>query len=220
MVKRIFKLFDREIGGLHEAAYLLGIFAFLSQLLGFLRDRLFASEFGAGPVLDAYYAAFRVPDLIFIVGASAVSLSVLIPFLGERLSEGKERARRFLDTVFSAFFLGMALISAVAYLVAPFLAGRFFPGFGEEQVAQTATLMRIMLLQPIFLGVSNLFASVTQLERRFFIYAASPILYNAGIIAGVLFLYPRVGVAGLAWGVALGALLHLAVQIPLLLRSG
>ncbi len=220
MVRRLLQFIEREISGLHEAAYLLGVFAILSQLLGFFRDRLFASQFGAGEVLDIYYAAFRVPDLIFIVGASMVSLSVLIPFLSQKVSDGKEKAREFLDTIFSVFFLGIVLVSAVAYVTAPWLIAWIFPGFDEPKLLQTEVLMRIMLLQPIFLGISNLFASITQLERRFFVYAVSPIFYNVGIIAGVLFFFPSVGISGLAWGVVLGAFLHLAIQIPVLLRSG
>src|SRR3989344_3259439 len=109
MVKNIFRFIEREISGLHEAAYLLGFFALLSQLLGFWRDRLLASSFGAGEALDIYYAAFRVPDLIFILSASMVSLSVLIPFISEKKAEGKESARLFLDSVFSAFFIFIIL---------------------------------------------------------------------------------------------------------------
>lgn len=220
MVKGIFRFIEREISGLHEAAYLLGFFALLSQILGFLRDRLLASYFGAGEVLDIYYAAFRVPDLIFILSASMVSLSVLIPFLSRKREESKEAARAFLDSVFSAFFIFILLVSAVAFYLAPDITHLLFPGFSEEALGTTAFLMRIMLLQPIFLGISNLFASVTQLERRFFVYAVSPILYNAGLIIGVFFLYPVLGLAGLAWGVVLGALMHLCIQIPVILRTG
>ncbi len=220
MVRRLLQFFEHEISGLHEAAYLLGFFALLSQILGFLRDRLLAAEFGAGETLDIYYAAFRVPDFIFIMTASAVSLSVLIPFLSERRVEGRERLRGFLDALFSAFFFGMALIGLAAFVAAPYLAELLFPGFSAAALAHTTTLMRIMLLQPLFLGVSNLFASVTQLERRFFVYAVSPLLYNIGIIAGILFFYPLAGLSGLAWGVVVGAFLHLVVQVPVLVRGG
>lgn len=220
MVRRLLQFFEREISGLHEAAYLLGFFALLSQVLGFLRDRLLASEFGAGAALDVYYAAFRVPDLIFIVSASAVSLSVLIPFLSRKREEGTAAARRFLDSVFSAFFLLILAVSALAFWGTPELVALFFPGFSGDTLALTVSLMRIMLLQPIFLGISNLYASITQLERRFFLYAVSPILYNLGIVTGVVFFYPIAGISGLAWGVVLGALLHLGVQIPAIARSG
>ncbi len=220
MVKGIFRLIEREISGLHEAAYLLGVFALLSQILGFFRDRLLASNFGAGQILDMYYAAFRVPDLIFIWSASMVSLSVLIPFLSNRRDESKEAARVFLSSVFSAFFLFIVVVSVVAFWCAPTLIGMLFPGFNGEVVTETVFLTRIMLLQPIFLGISNLFASVTQLERRFFVYAISPILYNVGLIVGVFALYPLMGLAGLAWGVVLGSLLHLGIQIPVMMNTG
>lgn len=220
MVKRIFQLLDREISGLHEAAYLLGAFTLLSQLLGFLRDRLLAGTFGAGAELDIYFAAFRVPDFIFIFGASLVSFSVLIPFLSQKLSTGKREARVFLDTIFSAFFIFLVCLSAAAWFFASPVTGVLFPGFSAAAQESVSTLMRIMLLQPLLLGMSNLFASVTQLERRFFVYAVSPILYNAGIILGILFLYPLLGLSGLAWGVVLGALLHLLIQVPVMVRSG
>lgn len=220
MVKRLFQLLAHEQRGLHEAALLLGFFSLLSQLLGFLRDRMLAAEFGAGATLDLYYAAFRVPDFIFIWGASAVSLSVLIPFLSRKLGESKERAREFLDTVFTIFFFSITFVALIAGFFAPTLVHLLFPGFGAAQAATTTLLMRIMLLQPILLGVSNLFASVTQLERRFFVYAVSPILYNLGIVAGIFLLYPLLGLAGLAYGVVLGALLHLAIQVPVIARSG
>ena len=220
MVKGIFRFIEREISGLHEAAYLLGFFALLSQILGFLRDRLLASQFGAGEALDIYFAAFRVPDLIFIWSASMVSLSVLIPFLSKRRAESKEEARHFLDMVFSGFFVFILAVSAVAFYFTPELLHLLFPGFTEGMLDTTGLLMRILLLQPIFLGISNLFASVTQLERRFFVYAVSPILYNLGIIIGVFFFYPRMGLSGLAWGVVLGALMHLGIQVPVIARSG
>lgn len=220
MVSNLLKLIEKEISGLHEAAYLLGFFAILSQLLGFFRDRLLASYFGAGEVLDVYYAAFRVPDVIFVWSASMVSLSVLIPFLSRRREGGKPSAKIFLDSIFSAFFIFMVAVSAMAFYGAPELTHLLFPGFSGEAITTTVTLMRIMLLQPIFLGISNLFASVTQLERRFFVYAISPILYNLGIIIGILVLYPSFGFSGLAWGVVLGALLHLGVQVPVIMRAG
>lgn len=220
MVKRFLELIEREIGGLHEAAYLLGFFAFLSQLLGFLRDRLLVSQFGAGTTLDMYYAAFRVPDFIFILSASMVSLAVLIPMLSRKMSEGKESARLFLDTLFSVFFLFMLVLSAFAFVVAPHASAFLFPGFDATQLETVVLLMRIMLLQPILLAISNLYGSVTQLERRFFVYAMSPILYNIGIIIGVVFFYPVWGLTGLALGVVLGGVLHLSIQIPVIVRSG
>ena len=100
MVKRFFKIINREIGGLHQAAYLLAIFAISSQLLALVRDRLLASHFGAGHELDLYYAAFRIPDFIFITVGSMVSVSVLIPFLIEKTKQGPEEGRKFIGNIF------------------------------------------------------------------------------------------------------------------------
>jgi putative peptidoglycan lipid II flippase len=129
MVKGFFKFISKEIGGLHEAAYLLGAFAILSQLLALVRDRLLAYTFGASHALDIYYAAFRIPDFIFVSIASIVSISVLIPFLLERLDRGESEAREFINDVFSSFFLIIASISVIAYILTPWLLGLFFPAF-------------------------------------------------------------------------------------------
>lgn len=221
MVSRILHALHREIRGLHEAAYLLGLFALFSQALALVRDRLLAHTFGAGEALDVYYAAFRVPDIVFASIASVVSFSVLIPFLSERLSSHPEKAKAFMSSLFSIFFVAVVGASAVLFFLAPWLAPKLFPGLAETVVdRKLVPLMRIMLLSPILLGCSSFFATVTQLHKKFFLYAVSPLLYNLGIIAGVLFLYPLFGFVGLGYGVVFGALLHLAIQLPFIIESG
>ena len=214
MVKRFFRFISQEIGGLHEAAYLLGIFAFLSQILALVRDRLLAFMFGASHSLDIYYAAFRVPDFIFVSIASMVSLSVLIPFLIERLDRGETEAKEFIDSIFTVFFFVIGTVAVVAFIFAPFLMRLFFPEFSHD-FPTLISMTRIMLLSPIFLGFSNFLASITQVYKRFFIYALSPIVYNMGIIFGVVVIYPLThSIQALAWGVAFGAFLHAFIQVP------
>lgn len=214
MVKKFFGLLGKEISGLHEAAYLLAFFTFLSQLLGLIRDRMLAGTFGASESLDAYYAAFRIPDLIFVAIASIASVSILVPFIIERLRKSEAEAREFLDAIFSFFAVLMFVVSAVAFFLAPALLALIFPKIIVGQYGAELVLMtRWLLLSPILLGFSNLLASVTQAKHRFFSYAISPILYNAGIIFGLFVFYPLFGLAGLALGVVLGALFHLAIQI-------
>lgn len=221
MVRNLVRLVGGEIRGLHEAAYLLGFFALLSQLLALVRDRLLASSFGAGELLDTYYAAFRIPDIIFVSIASLVSVYILIPFLSERAEKGREEERAFLSSVFTVFTASIGVVSLVLFFFVPALSRIFFPGLADSALfPELVLLTRIMLLQPILLGLSNLFGSVTQTRGRFFIYALSPLLYNLGIIGGVLFLYPLWGVMGLAWGVVFGAFLHLLVQMPFIIRDG
>lgn len=217
MVKRLLALFNKEISGLHEAAYLLGLFAFFSQILALFRDRLLAGSFGAGEMLDAYYSAFRVPDAIFVTVASLVSASIIIPFIFEKLGKSEAEAKKFTSSVFSAFSLILVFVSVLAFLFSAFLVEKAFPGFRGTEIEKTIIfLTRIMLLQPILLGISNFFAGITQTYSKFFVYALSPLLYNAGIIVGVAYFYPIFGVNGLAWGVVLGAGLHLAIQLPAL----
>src|SRR3989344_4241094 len=220
-MKNFLRLLHREVNGIHEAAYLLGFFALLSQLLGLIRDRLLAHTFGASETLDIYYAAFRVPDFIFVTIASLVSVSVLIPLLVPHLEKGGEEARRFMSQIFSVFFLCIILASIVAFVAMPYLLPVLFAAYkGTADMGTLIMLSRILLLSPFFLGLSNLFGSITQASNRFFLYAISPLLYNCGIIIGILFFLPRWGLSGLVWGVVLGALLHFLIQIPYVVERG
>lgn len=213
MVQGILKTLGTSIRGLHQAAYLLAAFTLASQLLALARDRIFAGVFGAGPDLDLYYAAFKIPDLVFALVASAVSAYVLIPRIA---SAGREETRALLSQAVSFVVVVGGLCCLVLYAFAHEALSVLFPEqmarSGEEFVA----VARILLLQPILLGISGIVGSVTQVKRRFALYALSPVLYNAGIIAGALFLYPAFGLPGVAWGVIIGSVLHLAIHIPVL----
>jgi putative peptidoglycan lipid II flippase len=229
MVKKALSLFktkisnglSREITGLHEAAYLLAASAFLSQILALFRDRMLAASFGASHNLDLYYSAFRIPDLIFALLGSIVSASVIMPFFMEKNDQGHDHAKGFFDNIFSLYFLMMVLVSLITFILAPYLLRTLFPTFASTpQFTDLITMTRILLFSPFFLGLSNLFSTVSQSYRRFFIYALSPILYNMGIIFGIIFLYPHFGLVGLAWGVAFGAFLHFFAQVPFTVEKG
>jgi putative peptidoglycan lipid II flippase len=222
MVGLLLRIFNREWSGLHEAAFLLAGTALFSQILGLVRDRLLAGHLGAGASLDVYYAAFRVPDLLYASIASFVAVTVLIPFLLDKIEKGDdlEEARRFVNTVFTVFAGAMTATVAVMYVLMPHLATLVVPGFSEGAQGEFITLSRILLLSPFLLGISNLFGAVTQSLRRFFVFAAGPVLYNIGILIGIIFLMPRYGLSGVVWGVILGALFHVAIQLPVLFSSG
>ena len=214
-MEKIFRIFSKEYGNINQAALLLGFFAFLSQILALFRDRSIAHFIGPSSTLDAYYAAFRVPDLIFIGIASLASITVLIPFIVARMSGEKvtPQARKYLNDVFTIFLSVMILVSLVAFLLMPYLVSFIAPGFTPFFQAKVITLSRIMLLSPILMGLSNLFGTVTQLFRKFFVYSLSPIFYNLGIIIGVIFIYPIFGIYGLALGVVFGAFMHFGIQV-------
>ncbi len=217
-VKNIFNIFNKEIDGLLEAAYLLGLFAIISQVLALLRDRVLAGSFGTGHILDIYYASFEIPDFIFATVGSIVSISVLVPFITEKLAKSKEETIYFIRSIFSFFSLLIVGVCIVVFIFMPYLAPRVFPGITDH--ATLIKMARILLLSPILLGISNFVASITQVGRRFLVYALSPIFYNLGIIFGALFLYPLFGIYGLAFGVVFGAMMHLGVQLPFVFKSG
>lgn len=221
-MEKIWRIFTREYVSISQAAVLLGIFTLFSQILGLFRDRAIAHFIGPGSELDAYYAAFRIPDLIFISLASLASVTVLVPFIVAKMNDGKvtDEARKFLNDVFTVFFVSIVVISFVIFLFIPQLVHFIAPGFNIVIQEKVVILSRILLLSPILMGLSNLFGSVTQLFRKFFIYSLSPIFYNIGIIFGVIFLYPIFGVNGLAIGVVIGAFMHFFVQMMSSIGSG
>lgn len=221
MVKKLFLLFNKNISGLHEAAFILGISSIGSQFLALIRDRLFASTFGVNEVLDTYYASFRIPDLLYVLVASLVAGSVLIPFIVDKLTnKEEENLHIFLNSILTFFISLLAILSAIAFFVVPYFTDLFVPGFSLENKEIFINTTRILLLSPLLLGLSNLLGSVTQSMRRFFVYALTPIFYNVGIIIGILFFYKPFGISGLAYGVVLGAFLHFAIQIPTVIKSG
>lgn len=220
MVRKLLGFLYRETNTINQAALLLGLFAFLSQVLAFLRDRLLAHIFGAGTELDIYYAAFRIPDFIFVTVASVVSLSVLIPFIIEEESRGTEELRDFINNIFSFFSVLILIICGLAFFLMPVVSKILFKGFSEATLAEVIFLSRILLLSPIILGFSNLLGSLVQAYNRFTIYALAPLLYNAGIIVGIIFLATHLGVIGVALGVVIGASLHALVQIPFVIKQG
>jgi putative peptidoglycan lipid II flippase len=221
MVKKWFSVLGREIRGLHEAAYLLAFFALVSQLLALVRDKLLAYSFGAGHELDIYYASFRIPDLIFVSIGSLVSASILLPYFIDRFGRNQDDGRSFSNEIFTLFCGVLIVVSAIVYALAPRLVPLLIPGYADDPaLPDLISTTRIMLLSPIFLGLSNLFSSLTQMRHRFLVYAASPVLYNIGIIAGLVIAYPWFGIQGLAIGVAFGAFMHMAIQLPFMISEG
>ena len=219
-MRRIFELFHREFRDVREAAFLLAAATVASNLLALLRDRLLASRFGASTELDMYYAAFRVPDLLYAFSLFFVASTAIIPLFLERFSESEARARIFLDTVLVTFLASIILLTLAAYAAMPFIVPLYVPGFDIDSRQEVIRMARILLISPLFLGLSGLMSSVLQSFRKFFVYAATFLFYNAGIIIGILVFVPRWGFTGLAWGVVLGALLHVLVQIPSMIRTG
>ncbi len=215
------QLLHGETKNLSTAAMVLAAASLVSRIVGVLRDRILAGEFGAGEKLDIYYAAFRLPDLLFqllILGALSAGF---IPMFTVLCEQDKKSAWLFANNVLHVVLLSFGIVAVFAFVSAPlFVRTMIAPGFSLEAQHATVVLTRIMLLSPIFLGVSALFTGIAQTFRRFFIPAIAPIFYNVGIMAGALFLAPRFGIVGVAWGVVAGAFFHAMIQWPTVYAVG
>lgn len=206
-----------------RAAVVIALSGLISRALGLFRDRLFAHTFGAGEVLDAYFAAYRVPDLLYnllIVGALSAAFVPVASHYFASGSEGRASAFRMTNALLTLAVLVLSIIAVILFFLTPRLIPLFVPGFDPARTALTVLFTRIMLLQPILLGASSIVSGLLLTLRRFAAYAAAPVAYNVGIIVGLLVFVPWFGLSGLAWGVVLGALGHLAVQLPSAARTG
>ncbi len=226
------KLFSGQINSITIAALLVALSSLVSRFLGIFRDRILAGEFGAGDTLDVYYAAFRIPDLLFnllVLGAlSAGFVPIFTSLIKNNLDRKKvgifqssnKNAWELASISLNILVLCLLILSGIGILFAPYLMKLVAPGFSLELQTMTASLTRIMFLSPIFLGISSIFGGILQSFKRFFVYSLSPIIYNIGIIIGALYFVPVWGLKGLAWGVVLGAFLHMLVQLPTILHLG
>ncbi|HUG49230.1 MAG TPA: murein biosynthesis integral membrane protein MurJ [Candidatus Limnocylindria bacterium] len=193
---------------------------FLSRVLGWIRLVVISNLFGAGAELDAYFAAFRLPDAIFQLVAAGALSSALIPVLAGLFSREQEaRAWRVVSTVLNLVLLVLAGLASLVAIFAPQIVPIITPGFDMVQTELTVRLTRLMLLSPIFLALGAVASSVLNARGRFAASAVAPLLYNLAIIAAALLLGPSLGVESLAIGVVAGSLLHLLVQLPPLMRE-
>ncbi|MFH1232851.1 MAG: murein biosynthesis integral membrane protein MurJ [Patescibacteria group bacterium] len=223
MIKR---LFNGEINSITTAALLIAVSSLVSRFLGIFRDRILAGQFGAGDTLDIYYAAFRIPDLVYnllILGALSAGFIPIFTNLIKNKEGGKDKnkeAWQLVSNILNIAIVSLIFLCALGIVFAPFFMKLITPGFSDEKLGLTVGLTKIMFLSPIFLGISAVLGGVLQSFKRFFIYSLSPIFYNIGIIIGALYLVPLWGIYGLAWGVVLGAFVHFIVQLPTIIHLG
>ncbi len=216
------KILNGQSQTITSAAIILAAASLASRFLGLLRDRLLAGTFGAGDTLDIYYAAFRIPDLVYnllILGALSAGFIPVFVSLWQR-AEKDESAWRFVNSILNILLVGLIILGGLFFIFAPNLMKLITPGFTGEKLSLTIVMARIMFLSPVLLGVSGILGGTLQSVKRFFIFSLAPIFYNLGIIFSILFLVPRFGIFGLAWGVALGALFHMLVQLPSVIALG
>lgn len=208
------KILNSKADTVTKAAVVLVATSLICNFVGLYRERVLLGLFGASRALDIYYAAFRIPDFVYYFFIYGVISIGFIPVFISYLQRDKEKSWYLANDVLN-FILSISIIACLLALVfMPRLIKLVAPGFEPESLITTIKLARVMLLSPIFLGMSALFGGILQSFRRFLIFSLAPILYNLGIIFGALVLTKYFGLIGLSYGVVLGAFLHLAIQLP------
>ena len=208
------KIFNSQTKTLTRGALIIGVSYFFSAVLGLIRDRLLVGHFGAGLELDVYFAAFRIPDFVYNILILGGLIVAFLPLFAEYFSKNKNEVWQMTNYILNAFLIFILAISFILFLLTPWFIKWLFPGFGPAHYKLAVPLIRLLFLSPIFFGISNLLSGILQYFQRFFIYSLTPILYNLGIIFGILFLTPHFGIFGVGLGVVFGAFLHMAIQIP------
>ena len=201
---------------LPQGAVLLSVLTFGSYVMGLVRDRIFARTFGAGPELDAYNAAFVLPELTLdVLVASGLAAPFIPIFLRLRRAEGEggQTAEEFAQTIVTGAVLVTVASAAVMFVLAPQTAAIVAPGFDARQRELYVALFRVMLVTPVIFAASLALGEVLLAERRFLWYGLSPLLYNAGIVLGTVALSGELGIFGPAVGAVTGALLHLGARL-------
>jgi putative peptidoglycan lipid II flippase len=193
-----------------------------AKLVGLLRERAIAHAFGASPEYDAYVAAFRIPDLLFTLIAGGALVTAFLPVFAGSLAKGdRQEAWTVSSGVTNLALAVTAVLAGLGAASAPWLvAHAIAPGFDAPQQALTAHLMRVILIGTLVFSVSGVQMGILNAFHHFLLPALAPVAYNAGILFGALWLAPRFGVTGLAYGVVLGAVLHLLVKVPGLVHYG
>lgn len=211
----MFKFLNSQSKTITGAAIILSGATLLSRVVGIISDRILAHYYGAGPIMDAYYTAFKIPDLIYnllIVGALTAGF---IPTFTKLLNEKDKNstAWKLANNILNILGIALLILCAFGVVFTPWLNRFIAPGFSGENLARVNMFTRIMFLSPIFLGISMIFGGILQSLRRFTLYAIAPVFYNIGIIFGVIVLTKFFGEAGLAMGVVVGAFIHCAIQV-------
>ncbi|MFA5157599.1 MAG: murein biosynthesis integral membrane protein MurJ [Patescibacteria group bacterium] len=219
MWKRIKNLVHRE-NSLFGAAGILIFTMTLSNVLGLLRDHYLARNISTHN-LDIYYAAFRIPDLIFNILIFGAISAAFIPVFTNLISKGgKADGFKLANTLITLGSSALIILSVILFVIMPYLTPLIVPNFDLERTAKTTELSRILLLSPIFFSVSYFIGGMLNSFKRFVAYSFAPIIYNLAIIFGAVFLAQKFGITAVTWCVIAGSFLHMLTQVPTAMNLG
>lgn len=205
--KKFFAVFFR-------GAAILSSTSAVSYGLGLVRDRLLASHFGAGAELDVYNAAFIVPDLILNIFVAGALQAAFVPLYSElQKIENRKHADKFASTVLTGALLLVLIIGIPAAIFMPWLASFIAPGISGADKTLLVQLSRLLLLSPLIFAISNTLGGMLVSKKSYLAYGLSPVLYNLGIVGGIMLLAPRFGIYGVVIGTVIGGVMHLLVRL-------
>lgn len=206
-----------------EAALLLMLALLTSRGLGVVRQVIFNAVFGTGAAANAYYAAYRLPDTLFsLISGGALSSAFIPVFLAHERQAGERAAWRLASLVFNVLLVVTTIVVLIGEFVAPaFVSQILVPGYNATQQALTTSLTRVLLIQPLILGLGTIVTAVLNSKRQFLLPAVSIAIYNVGVIGGLLvtLAVPKVGIYGPTYGVLAASLLQVGSQVPGLLKQ-
>lgn len=218
---RVFGILTRRQRSVGSAAFILASMVLASRAFGLIRDRMLAARF-APDELGVYFAAFRIPNLVFELLVMGALTSSFIPVFTKYLSQKREEeAWNMSSVLISVSTIVLTVLIVPLFIWAAEFCQFFAPGFTPEQQAQMAFFTRFLLLfQVVPLLIGNYFTGILQSFRLFLVPAVAPVVYNIGIIVGILLLTSTYGLMAPVIGAGIGAFLFIAIQLPLLSRIG
>jgi putative peptidoglycan lipid II flippase len=208
MEKKFFR--PIEVG---KATALISITSFLSYVIGLLRDRIIAVNFGTTSATDAYNASFIIPDFLFNIFIAGALAAAFLPVFTEYLTKNKEEAYKIADTILTGGTILIGVLAFIAFIFMDKITPVIFSGINESMRSDITSMTRMMLLASLLFTVSNTLGNILMAYKHFLSYAISPILYNLGIIFGVIFLNDNFGIYSAAIGVIIGGILHCLIRI-------
>lgn len=220
-MRKIAQLFGSRQKSVGSAAFILTTMVLLSRILGLVRDRMLAARF-APEELGVYFAAFRIPNLLFELLVMGALTSAFIPVFTRYIAQNKEEeAWNMTNTILHAALLILAFLTIPVLVFTPQISRFLAPGFSDIQLTQMTQFTRFMVVfQVIPLLVGNLFTGVLQSFHLFIIPALAPVIYNVGIIFGIIVFSSSLGLFAPVVGVAIGAILFFLIHLPFLTKVG
>ncbi len=195
---------------------LLGLSSIISRILGVIRDHVFAYFYGN--TLDPYFLAFRIPDLIYNLLVFGAMSAAFVPIYTKLLKKGEKESSDFASEVFNSIFVLLLIVTVLFFILSPYILPFIASGLSPSDLKISLELTRIMLLSPIFLGLSSVLQGIQNSKKVFWGISLAPILYNLAIIISAYFFSNRFGLKAISYGVVVGSFIHFLIQIPFLFR--